>query len=276
MAKLLNKIIVGGSIELKTGLHIGGNKESFEIGGMDNPVIRDPITNLPYIPGSSIKGRMRSELEWYLVDEVSNNVSNDYRIVDLFGLGANQKVKKDGVNIDKDRPTRLIVRDAYPEGYDKLKFDQPIRKQLESDEFKNTTIGLWSRLDMGLSFTEWKKENTIKRIDGSATPRDMERAPAGSKFNFEFVFIHFKGDNIKQNLDNFREAVCLVEDSYLGGSGSRGCGKVKFSIDKIEIHNKEYYKEGKTENSKEKYAQDDKFNNLNTALMAEKLSGSKV
>jgi CRISPR-associated protein Csm3 len=57
-------VIITGKIQCLTGLHIGGTEEGYEIGGMDNPVIKDKITGYPYIPGSSLKGKMRSMMEW--------------------------------------------------------------------------------------------------------------------------------------------------------------------------------------------------------------------
>ena len=53
-----------GQIELVSGLHIGSGNAEMHIGGTDNPVIKNPVTNQPYIPGSSLKGKMRSLLEW--------------------------------------------------------------------------------------------------------------------------------------------------------------------------------------------------------------------
>lgn len=97
---------------------------------------------------------------------------------------------------------------------------------------------------MGLPFTEWKKENSIKRTNSEANPRDMERIPAGSKFNAEFVFSHFKGDDIEVILKNLITAIGLLEDSYLGGSGSRGCGKIKMRLKSIECHDLKYYQNG--------------------------------
>jgi CRISPR-associated protein Csm3 len=245
MAGLTHKLIFMGKIEVLTGIRIGGNSDNFDIGGMDNPVIRDPFTGLPFIPGSSIKGKMRSELEWALHVAGNNSASNDYQIVDLFGIGANKKVRKNNEEKEKDRPTRLLFRDAFPEGYSKIDFSHPIRKQLSKPELANTTIGLWNKLDMGLSFTEWKKENTINRRNGGANPRDMERVPAGSKFCFELVLLRFDQDETTRHIEHLMQAVSLFEDSYLGGSGSRGYGKVKFDLENIELRDMEFYKNQK-------------------------------
>ena len=55
-----------GTITLKTGLHIGAGDTEMRIGGTDNPVVKNPLDNRPYIPGSSLKGKIRSLLEWQL------------------------------------------------------------------------------------------------------------------------------------------------------------------------------------------------------------------
>src|ERR1051326_8119169 len=54
---------ISGTIVTESGLHVGGSEDELEIGGIDLPVIKPPETEIPYIPGSSLKGRMRSELE---------------------------------------------------------------------------------------------------------------------------------------------------------------------------------------------------------------------
>jgi len=208
-------VIIKGIIRCDTGLSIGGNKESFEIGGIDNPVIRDPVTRFPYIPGSSLKGKMRSLLEWDLGKiEATGDVhqckttedAKNCPICRIFGTSAGEEIKVG--------PTRLIVRDSYP---------------------TKETIEMWGSLDTGLLYTEWKKENTIKRITSEANPRDMERIPTGSEFEFEMVYgiydINDGGANDLDFIDSVFGAIRLLEDSTLGGSGSRGYGKVTLSIE---------------------------------------------
>ncbi len=222
-------IIIRGKIRCETGLHIGGNKDIFEIGGIDAPVIRDPITRLPYIPGSSLKGRMRFLLEWE-TGRVSSNGRphncgkdddpNSCPVCRVFGISAAENLKVG--------PTRLIVRDAHP---------------------TEKTVDKWKELDTGLLYTEWKKENYINRITSRADPRDMERVPRGSEFNFEMVYgIYDMDDGGKTDLEFLRYlqiAMKLLEDSYLGGSGSRGYGKVKFEDVKIVFKSREDYIQGR-------------------------------
>lgn len=208
-------VIIKGKIHCDTGLSIGGNKESFEIGGIDNPVIRDPVTRYPYIPGSSLKGKMRALLEWNLGKiEADGGVhqckttekAKNCPVCRIFGTSAGEEIKLG--------PTRLIVRDSHP---------------------TEDTIKMWEGLDTGLLYTEWKKENTINRVTSKANPRDMERIPKDSEFEFEMVYgIYDINDGGAQDLkfiDTVFEAIRSLEGSTLGGSGSRGYGKVKFSIE---------------------------------------------
>lgn len=220
--ELKGNIIFKGKIVCKTGIHIGGSKDKMEIGGIDSPVIRDPYTNYPYIPGSSIKGKARSMLE-LLNSNIDRNgkvwEKPDCAVTRLFGTSANQEGQVYG-------PTRLIFRDAFPD---------------------KETIIMWENLDSELLYTEHKVENTINRIDSSAMPRDLERIIAGSKFDFEMVFTIYDGfensdnhpdtDFIKDALNSLK----LVQDTFLGGSGSRGYGKVEIIFNEIIFYSKDYY-----------------------------------
>lgn len=200
MTKLIKKILCTGQITLKTGLHIGGTNTALGIGGLDSLVVRNPLTNVPYIPGSSLKGKMRSliELRDGTIDK-KGNVTNDQEsnAGALFGTsGAN----------DESHPSRIIVRDAELDLSDPHMFD-------------NTD----------LPYTESKTEVTINRITAKANPRTIERVPAGAKFNMNVVINIFDTDNEQQLLKTFKDAIALLQDDYLGGNGSRGYGQVEFS-----------------------------------------------
>jgi CRISPR-associated protein Csm3 len=208
-AKFLGNIILKGKMECLTGMHIGGSKEKFEIGGVDSPVIRDPNTHFPYIPGSSLKGKMRSLLAFELGFEVINNGRNrsyndNPALYRIFGTGANDNNKQDG-------PSRLIIRDAYPD---------------------NKTIGMWENLDSELIYSELKAENTIDRLTSTANPRFIERVVKGSVFNVEFIYGVYRVDNTKDE-EYFKyllDGLKLLEHSALGGSGSRGYGQISFKF----------------------------------------------
>lgn len=214
-------LILKGKIECRTGLHIGGSKEKLEIGGVDSPVIRNPRTRMPYIPGSSLKGKMRHLLEFGLgvVSEGAKlgDVSHDVKIVRLFGIGANETSQEKQTALEKKLskigPSRLIVRDCQPD--------------------KKTTE-MWKTLDSELLYTEYKPENTINRVTAAANPRFIERVTEGSKFDFEMIYADYQiqekegEDLVKNDLRNLLKAMRMLEHNFLGKSGSRGYGQIRF------------------------------------------------
>lgn len=219
------KYIITGEIVCQTGLHIGGATEGFEIGGVDNPVIRDPLTERPYIPGSSLKGKLRHLLEWSLGKVEKHPKHEGYTAhfcgecdaCVIFGAASD----KTEVRM-KAGPSRLTVRDAFP---------------------RSETVKTWKQILGEGTYTELKWENVIDRVTSQANPRPMERVPAGSKFIFEMIFdVYANGDT--ERLKSLFTAMYLLENSALGGSGSRGHGKVKFENLAVEYRPVEYYKTG--------------------------------
>jgi CRISPR-associated protein Csm3 len=209
--------IIRGKIHCLTGLHIGGSKEKLEIGGVDSPVIRNPRTREPYIPGSSLKGKMRHLIEFALgVVHPEGNVSEDEKITRLFGAPANDDPKNEK---DRNGPTRLIVRDCHAD---------------------KDTLAMWKTLDSELLFTEYKPENGINRITSAANPRFIERVVEGSAFNFELVYSiydmkqktaeAFKTE-INNDLEHLHLAMNMLEHNFLGKSGSRGYGRIEWKFD---------------------------------------------
>ncbi len=225
--ELKARVFLTFDIRAVTGLHIGGSDAGIEIGGVDKTVVRDPLTNRPYIPGSSLKGKLRSLLEKYKGLKQNQRVGIGY----IHSCGADARGDDDlrrakreyldcpvcqafGVPGERDfsTPTRLVVRDVQmdPEG----------AKKLEDS----------GRTD--LPYTEVKTEVSIDRVTSAANPRQMERVPAGVLFrDAELVYsIYGKGDCDPEkdilNLKTLVESLQLLEDDYLGGLGSRGSGKV--------------------------------------------------
>ncbi|MDY0261380.1 type III-A CRISPR-associated RAMP protein Csm3 [Syntrophotalea acetylenica] len=201
---------ITGTITVLTGLHIGAGKDSLEIGGLDQPVIKHPLTSEPYIPGSSIKGKMRSLLE---ISRFSSLRPETRQYVvkgkpcacaqpgcpacTIFGTSAAEKGPELG-------PTRLIVRDAS-------------LTTKWREKFKENELTM-----------EIKYENTIDRVRGVADhPRPLERVPAGVEFDFHLSFKVFHGDPADLIEDVFR-GLRLIELDALGGNSSRGCGQVRF------------------------------------------------
>lgn len=209
MAKLVKKIKYTTTITLVTGLHIGGNSENVEIGGIDNPVIKIATkNNQPYIPGSSIKGKMRCLLEQVAgATEVGGNAE----VNKLFGA----MEKK---NVSTACHAKIIVRDAFLTS--------------EAEELLRNSDGL------DMPYTESKFENVIDRVKGMAEhPRQTERVPAGAVFNAEFVINVWDEDGDGKALeDMFKKGIKLLENDYIGGSGSRGYGQIKFGeFNKVEL-----------------------------------------
>ncbi len=207
MKALVKKYKITAEVELLSGLHIGGSKDNVEIGGIDNPVIKLATDNgKPYIPGSSLKGKMRCLLEQIKGCQLGENSE----INDLFGA-SEKKIKDKVIN---GCPSKIIVRDAY------LTSDSVIKLE-NSDE-----------LDM--PYTENKYENTIDRITGTTVKggiRQTERVPAGVSFAVEFVLNVYKKEEIDDSNDSlslFKDAINAIENDYLGGCGSRGYGQVRF------------------------------------------------
>lgn len=202
MKQLVKKIKIESTITLLTGLHIGGSTENVEIGGIDNPVIKLATRkNQPYIPGSSLKGKMRCLLEQ---TAGAPNVGLDNAVNNLFGISENSKL-----NITENRPSKVIVRDAM--------LTEESEKILRGSD----------NLDM--PYTESKWENVIDRVAGVAEhPRQSERVPAGAVFNVEFIINVWDDDNETNLLELFNRGIRLLENDYLGGSGSRGYGQIKF------------------------------------------------
>lgn len=206
---------------VETGLRIGGGDEGMHIGGVDNVVIKHPHTNEPYLPGSSIKGKMRSLLEWCSGAVQSQVLSKaDYdsapenqkqaikHILQLFGMGGSDKLTEEEALFFG--PSRLAFWDCS----------------------LNTT---WKdeALRDGLPLTEVKSENRIDRIKGTAEhPRQTERIPAGALFDFKLTFKVLSDDSAELQ-NTVLSGLKLLELDSLGGSGSRGYGKIRFDNLKI-------------------------------------------
>lgn len=226
MAQLTNITTITATLTLITGLRIGAGDAEMHIGGVDNTVIKHPLTNVPYIPGSSLKGKMRSLLEWRsgAVQDSPLGVG-DYKgaggtqqteikcILQLFGIGGGD-AKNNASTVADFGPTRLAF------------WDCPLEANWEQEVRDNNQL-----------FTEVKSENSINRISGVAdNPRNTERVPAGAKFDFRLSLKQLAGDD-SALLETVLQGLKLIELDSLGGSGSRGYGKVRF--DGLKINGKD-------------------------------------
>ena len=234
----IKNYIITGEIECLTGLHIGGSVDTIDIGGSDNPLIRNSIDNLPYIPGSSLKGKLRSLLEFSDKESSEDIIKNEGK-VSKKGLGAKIfGIAADDVSDNVEGLIfKTIVRDSFP---------------------TKDTIELWDENPGLLNGSEIKYENFLNRINSGATPRNIERVPSGSKFSFEIIFnisnisenydISSDEKNYKKDLLSLLNSMRFLEDDYLGGSGTRGFGKIKFINIKIKERPLTYYTDNQAEN----------------------------
>ena len=196
------KIEISGIVESITGIHIGGNDQFSAIGAIDSPVIRDKMSDNPIIPGSSLKGKLRSLLaRQYNTGMVKDCNEDDVRIKRLFGSS-----KKD----EKGRiyASRLIFSDLMLDNAKELK-------------------------EIGVSVTEVKFENTINRLTAIANPRQIERAIRGSRYKLNIIYNLENEAEFEEDMKSLKDGMRLLEYDYIGGHGSRGYGKIKF--EKLEI-----------------------------------------
>lgn len=224
---LHGRVFVECQVETITGLHIGAAETAMAIGGVDNVVVRDPLTQHPYIPGSSLKGKMRSLMEKFHGAVQNRSIGrgvkihvcdsegsyHDCVICRLYGLPG---------ELAFARPTRLVVRDV------------PLSEE-SADRLASAKTDL--------PFTEVKWEAAIDRVTSAATPRQLERVPAGSAFGpAEMIYSIYEEQDIGR-FAHVVEGMQLLEDDYLGGLGSRGSGKVAFTHISVSAKSRDNYSE---------------------------------
>lgn len=219
-----------GKILLQSGLHIGAGDAEMRIGGTDNPVIKHPHTLEPYIPGSSLKGKVRSllELRSGLIGKRSKANGGPLSLADL----------KDAQG--KDRQECLSILKLFgASGADQDDTGEvgPTRAAFADcaldPEWKK------SAFEKSLALTEVKSENSIDRIKGTAqNPRFTERVPADTRFAFSITVKQMEGDEGLE--ENLFLGLKLLELDALGGSGSRGYGRVSFLFD--DPNHQEFFK----------------------------------
>jgi len=223
--------VITSKLKLVSGLHIGGGDDSMKIGGVDSPVIKREVfcdengevgfkkdnqaITEPYIPGSSLKGKIRSLLEHY------------FKLINPTGEG---KIVESNSDFGSKAKIDLIVK-LFGESAENIKKDEiSISRLIFRDNFISNDIRVMY-LNNKISFSEEKAENKINRLTGSTEDgglRFIERVPSGVEFDFEVVIRSFDGDDIELFEDTIRLGLKLLELDTLGGSGSRGYGKVEF------------------------------------------------
>ena len=201
---MYSKIEITGVIETKTGMHIGASDGFAAIGAIDSPVAKDAVSDLPYIPGSTLKGKIRSLLAKACNENPVINRDEDHeRITRLFGTS---KSVKDGY----PKPSRLIFSDA-----------------VMSNEAELISMG-------ALSATEAKEENSIDPLTAIANPRQIERVIRGAKFPLNIIYNMDNESEFEEDMETLALGLKLLQYDYLGGHGSRGYGKVAISIESMD------------------------------------------
>jgi len=242
--KLLGKITLGGSLECLTGLHIGASKENMEIGALDSPVVRDPISLEPFIPGSSLKGKLRALLEKAHPELVPNRNGGS-------GISRHECSDWDpGSSMNKNYDSQMnfpgasqcpVCRlfGATGEGNGD---NFPARLKVRDLKLREESVRELKQIETGLLYTEWKFENGIDRITSAANPRNLERVPRGAKFGFSIVYDVEDIETLQTDLANLQLAIRLLHDDALGGHGSRGYGHVRLDFDQIEARKIAHYR----------------------------------
>ncbi len=209
---IIDKILIKGKIKLLTGLHIGASNDFAPIGAVDSIIVRNPIDRRPIIPGSTLKGKMRNLL-------VKANSSSC--ILD--------SIEKDSIEIKRlfgaSSPEIIISR---------LQFCDSFLSEKSVNELKDKT---------DLYLTEIKFENNISRTTAVANPRQLERVPMGAEFSFHLIYNLEDTNELYEDFENISKGLKLLHMDYIGGSGSRGYGKIKFldfSVTPLNITNKSY------------------------------------
>lgn len=225
---IIKRFSLSAKMRAVTGIRVGGNNARIEVGNVDNVVIKNPFTGLPFVPGSSLKGKMRTLLQYELgfVDPSSGSVWTISESVEYYAKQkATHSYERDpvlrifGTSSDKKGewkygPSRLIVRDAnLCDGFEKKHPSEIL---------------------------EIKTEVAIDRLTGTAAksgPRQMERVVAGAVFDVNMVFRVFNihGSDVDEEMfyRYIPRLFNLLELDSIGGCGSRGYGKVEFSDYKL-------------------------------------------
>ncbi len=295
--KYTGSYIINYKLKALTGLRVGGSKEEFDIGGTDNPVMKVPADipdyygenrplpkGAPYIPGSSIKGKMRSLLEW-VYGRVEDNITSEEALKVQKKVGQAKRAYEEALrkgNIEEinrakknfsdavEEYTKVAGRvcscgkcpvcivfgigeiDTYKELLPEEQPGPPRAKFFDLYPTEETLSNLQEALGRGI-FTEIKTENQINRITSRANPRKVERVPAGAVFEGTIVF-----DCYKEGDENLLKVVLQgmqkLEDNFLGGYGSRGSGRIKFEDIEIRWRPAEFYKSGTGEEVKGKFS----------------------
>lgn len=227
MPPLLGKLKITGEIVVKTGLAIGGNKSGIDIGAMDNPVIKTP-DGVPFIPGSSLKGKLRA-----LLDKVegSRDETKDPKLANIDTKDNNSK------KTDVDLQENIKKRCQHIAAVFGVSADNA--RQQKGEALLKVRDAYLKPKDNKAPYTEEKMENSINRVTGVANPRPLERVVPGTVFDMSLCLDVYNKKQTKKHLKMLELAFLLLQEDYLGGGGTRGNGQValeNIQLDYLEIN----------------------------------------
>jgi CRISPR-associated protein Csm3 len=241
--KLIGKLLIEGDLTCLTGLHVGAGKGSLDLGGADNPVVKDAF-GTPYVPGSSLRGRLRALLEQ------ADGLTNPAEMVYL-SRRRGQEVRIHQSNRPNDEVCLLFGRN--PGRMDRVQGDAheashttPARLTVYDAPLDPDSITAQMRENLDDEITEVKSETAIDRVTAQAAPRTLERVPAGARFRLRMI-LDILCEEDKVLPARVAEALRLLEDDALGGGGSRGSGRVQVGQLKVTWRGKSYYSSGSGE-----------------------------
>ena len=206
---MAGKLLIKCDLVTITGMHIGGTDTFSAIGAIDSPVIRDAYTGRPIVPGSSLKGKLRSLLARKYAKDIEH----------LPDFNEDEAINK------------RLFGSSTPVCAARLQF---------SDCFIRNTAEMKKK---GVGLTESKSENTIDRKTSVANPRQIERVVPGVVFTVKLSYNEKDPEETKKDLERLAEGMKLLEMDYLGGHGSRGSGRVSFRNFCVQDDNEQEQKE---------------------------------
>lgn len=219
------KIVIDLPFKLLTGTHIGNANEGFAIGGVDKVVVRDAVTRLPIVPGSSLKGKLRAIVEAMNGVEARQELAHGkwYNR----GHGTQYRHEADTREQALKQPVDRTFGTTGRTGGDT---NHPARLAVSDAQVTPETAEVLQELEGDLPFTEIKSENFLDRVTSAANPRQLERVPAGSMFRTRLTYTVEDTAHLHDDLRLVFAALEWLEDDYIGGNGSRGYGRLRFGV----------------------------------------------
>jgi len=226
---MINKTIkLQADLVCETSLHIGNQEGGNQPRGLNAPMLQNPVLQInnsyaPYISATSLKGKLRNIAEILFEKHLNRKFVDDYD---------EEKKKRrvlkrhecDSLNEAKKCAVCCLFGSSSGSG-------NKSNEDVENENFDGRLLFRNAPLkqDSALKSSEIKTENKIHRLRQEANPRSIERALRHSIFELEIVYLVHDNENVNKQLSNMIACLRFLENNYLGGNGSRGYGKIKFT-----------------------------------------------